>query len=808
MVITDQNSALNSIHEFLVPGSSLVDGRTEQDWLRFLSDFASLINFYDQDNTIKGNWAPFLLKDPIFLMAAISKTAFVKLHSLYLRICHKLEQLFQPGKDQKDLPVSLNQLFDHLTGIFMQIKQWVYYMQRSAEDYPLKAYAVREIKKTFSSQFRSVISLRQELFSSSVIPGIRPPDLFSYQFDTYDERIWTQNTGQPFWEVLGLLHPLRDNSAAAIFKAITAAGDLLFNFFQVIITYSNVEFERLTTIKSSYPDTTLLRTFINLLQIHQGQLNELGNKHLQFYYHNILKQKALSAVADHAFICAGLAKKDALVKLPSGTLFDAGIDAQKNAVVFESLNAVTLNPAVITGAYTLSGISVADGLSKKDSLSSFHLQTIASPGAVQVDADGKILSWDTFGSLVSPAVVPSQQLGIAFASPMLLLREGVRTIKISIGYTGVLNPLMLKNASCYLSTQLVWFSVTANFQPDVPPVANVLSIEIDLKATDPAIESFLLHPDGLKSSWPMFKILFEVADQSVPPPVLHSFQIETHVSGIENLQLYNDYGALSTKTPYPLFGPTPLSGAGFMIGSNEIFSKPLLSLSFQLDWDLLPADFAAYYHEYNLYLNNKLTFNNTQPEKPSLWTEIGDLFKSLFTKKTVASGAAVAQKNEGAPFNNGCFEVEFQILQTQSWKPVVFKPTNSSSETVITDGPRPLFVPVMVSPAAATTAVSQADVFVVNTLELSSAFSSDRLTAFTANPDLQLSPLKFTGSTSSGFLKLMLSNPDNGFGSAIYPNVVSAIALNNARLLYGKDDVTFVNAAKLPFAPKLKKTFC
>ncbi|MFW0717712.1 contractile injection system tape measure protein [Pedobacter sp. N23S346] len=69
MKIIDQHTALAAQETALVPVSSLLDGRTEVDCLAFLSHFASLINFYDNDNNIHGNWTPFLLKDLAILLA-------------------------------------------------------------------------------------------------------------------------------------------------------------------------------------------------------------------------------------------------------------------------------------------------------------------------------------------------------------------------------------------------------------------------------------------------------------------------------------------------------------------------------------------------------------------------------------------------------------------------------------------------------------------------------------------------------------------------------------------------------------------
>ncbi|HEY0177351.1 MAG TPA: hypothetical protein VGC08_13295, partial [Pedobacter sp.] len=471
-----------------------------------------------------------------------------------------------------------------------------------------------------------------------------------------------------------------------------------------------------------------------------------------------------------------------------------GVDAQKNPVVFENTDAVILNPAVITAANTLCRASGSADLS------SLQLQVIPSPGVIQKDADGKILSWDTLGSGIDSPFTRTS-LGIAFASPMLLLREGVRTITFSLSCTGEVNLDLMRLASCYLSTQNAWFGVAADVQLAQQPSAYTMTIAVKLKATDPAIERFLINPDGIDSSWPMFKVVFnQISGSAIPPPVVQAMQIDVTVSGVEIVQLYNDFGALSTKVAYPPFGPSPVNGSNFIIGSNEIFSKPVSSLRIQLSWSALPPDFSVYYKAYNLYLNNELVI--TKPADTS-W------LKKLFGEKNPAPEPVMP--DEGTPYNNDCFTVAFQVLQEQSWTPVIFNTVVVQPATVPSTAPVSSPVPVA-QPALAADAsntvppVSPNLLFVEENGQLPSlsTYASTAIPVTACDPFLQNVPLKFTEVSTSGFMKMELTGTEFGFGSGIYPNVVSAVTLNNAQLLYKDGDGVYVDSALLPFAPKLK----
>ncbi|WP_025146701.1 hypothetical protein [Pedobacter jeongneungensis] len=781
MKLVNANSILNSVTEALQPGASLIDGRTEQDWLRFLSEFATLINFYDQDNAVHGNWEPFILKDPVFLMATIAGTNFTKLYNLYLHTCHKLEQ-------QNDLATTFNQLFDQVTFIFIKIQNWMHYMQQSAANYPLKTYVAEQIRATFADSLQAIIDLRQELFGSAMLVGLIPtnPSVI-WKLDTYEYRIWREGVFKgPYWKLMGLLPFLKDNAIAAIFKAVTHIGDALFNFLQVIVKQANIEYDRLSKLKGSFPDTTLLRTFIHLLKVQQTQLNQISDKHLRFYYRDILKQTERKATTDRSYLTASLAIETAVVNLPKGTLFDAGTDAQKNPIVFASTDDVILNPAAIPLAYTLSRAPAPNQLSY------LQLQKIANPGMVQKDTAGAVLSWDTLGNhQPNPGI--QQALGIAFASPILLLREGTRQLKLSLTYTGTPDLNMLRSAKCYLSTLKDWFEVSADFQLDETDPAQPIIITIVLQSTDPAIERFLINPDGVVSAWPMFKLVFnQVTSATVAPPILQSLKIEVNVTGMETFQLYNDYGALSSKVAFPLFGPTPAYGSNFIIGSDEIFSKPVGSLKIALNWSALPPDFSYYYQAYNLYLGKKLNIAATA--KPSLCEKI-------FGKKQ-ADPVPFPELTE--PYNNKCFVVGFQVLEEKNWKLVTFNtlpPAKTPTDNTVTPVAASTTVSDQTAAEEATSLLFVTDNGEMNTL---SEYASTSIPLSACNPDLQNQPMKFTETSTGGFIKMDLKGPDYGFGPAVYPNVVSAVAIYNSQILYNNENVAFVAAAQLPFTPKLK----
>ncbi|MGB8195357.1 MAG: hypothetical protein WCF67_25720 [Chitinophagaceae bacterium] len=790
MKLTDQNSALFSLEKALYPGSNLLDGRTEKDWLSFLCEFSSLINFYDNNNINRGNWTPFLLKDPVLLLAFISKTRFEKYHSPYLNACTLLESAFV-SDEEADISGPFNQLFDQLTEVFMCIRRWVYYMQKSDDEYDLKKYVIGQVNTNYAGYFWAILSLRQHLLGSSLIKGIAAVDTSDfYFFDQRDEKIWKENKNKkPYWDVLNL-DPLKKNDPPAIFKALQKAGDILFNFFHAVIRHAPEAYEQLKNRKSKYPDTTLLRTFVHLLKNQQEQLNGITERHLRFYYKDILQQQALPASRDKVVLFAELSKKDAAFQLPAGTLFNAGFDAQKKAVLFSTPEAVSLNPAAITGAYILAKTKSSNGLF------SLYLQNVVDPGLLQTDKKGNVLAWDASSSstLVKPA--------IAFASPLLLLREGQRKITLTLHFETAIDLQLLQHARYFLSTQLLWLEVQATVKDSTDN--GIVNIGIEIGNTQPAIEAFIKDPDALNSLWPLLKIEFTLLPDLAAPPALKRLDITVNVEGIKTFQLYNDYGALTTKTPYPAFGPAPVLNSSFIMGNNEIFSKPLEWLIIGMDWDKLPRDFADYYAQYNDYLDKDVSVYRKgkmvmveDSSKPRSWfSRFTSGFRRIFSSKPIIPVDA-------RPFNNFCFTVDFNLLQQQRWSK--FNMQNAGS-TVITRN----FASSYEDQKNYVAAPSRTDLlFTVNGqdrhLTGSSFFCYSGEDAIQPDVNIQLAPLKFTDASTSGFMKIVLSAPSHGFGAEIYPAVVTYTALQNAKLATRRwRKPAFTQLPNPPFTPKAK----
>ncbi|WGH75707.1 hypothetical protein P8625_00665 [Tenacibaculum tangerinum] len=808
-----------SIHTALLATQNLVDGRTEMDYVYFLTEFASLINFYDESNRIKGNWSPFLLKDPLFLLGTIAKTPFKKLQEFYVNTLVKFEKELE--KEASEIVENtvitnlVNSFFSQVTHIFQLLDKWIGYMLQSSYNYHFKEYVLKKVKETYSVVFWALIKLQEQWCLCAQLPIITSVNWS--ELTSFNKPIWIENKGKyPYWEVFNLKASLKEllattTSAAEIkellyelFKGFKAVGDTVFSFLYTVISGAKEAYFSFKKQKNKYPDTMLLRTFSQLLQPYTSQINSLANKHLDFYYQDILRQESLQGTPDSVVVTVDLLPKKTPYMLPKNTLFTAGLDAYKNTILFQSEENVWLNPATITNAYTLT-----KSKANSNNLQQLYLASIPTPSILKKDKEEKTSSWATFGSRFTLANEKTESMALVIASPMLLAKEGVRIITVTLSFTETVPSTLLQGTTWYLSTQSAWYEVSeSNKNASFQLTDKKLVLTITLQKTAPPIVPFAKETDGIKSNWAMLKIVFTQFTNLTNPPKLKSLQIAVAVQKAINFELYNDFGALAVNKPFQPLGPTPEKEASFVIGNKEAFSKPISTLGIDLEWGNLPEvtktldNFSNYYQQYNKYLEGDFT----------------EITVGTTSNKTSNKTPISLEK-----FTNTAFKVQGQLLQN-GWMTIPVNTPTTQQEMVTTlfqekeipNTPEENNKPVTPKEGWFKRLLAWFNLSKENeptpklppSRELLANSNFSFVNVYKnqeVNATIQTAHTIFSEKSTSGYIRLQLTNPTEGFGNLLYPQVVNAVALSNANAIAGAykngKEVSVTNTPKAPFIP-------
>ena len=124
-------------------------------------------------------------------------------------------------------------------------------------------------------------------------------------------------------------------------------------FFKDVYDYDkhelkNERIEALSEAGDMPPHMALMMAFLKMFEVQLNNLNTLTDKHLQFYYKDILGFKPREGENGKATVFFEPVKNAPEAFIPKGTLFDAGKDANGKPITYRSVRDVTVNQMKVT----------------------------------------------------------------------------------------------------------------------------------------------------------------------------------------------------------------------------------------------------------------------------------------------------------------------------------------------------------------------------------------------------------------------------------------------------------------------------
>ncbi|TPN83947.1 hypothetical protein [Aquimarina algicola] len=693
-----------------------IDGKTLADRLSIISKYALQINYYEyiRDNTGEeyqelDHWTAFFEDSLPFQLSAISKRSTSVLDQGFIVLYDEIKREQSKQSLESLFNFFLNKIITPITVLFEAIER-----EQNSFSTPIQTI----IKSSFIDALKSFIALHNASATflctkkQNFTAYLRKPWQLEVQ-DVYGLQTDIQNVKKGKEEAY---LKIAENISTIFYKTLSGFTEI------VTIAPTYIE-ESLRPLQASQqkrhePHLALLFTFLELFDYLQHNINELGKKHLDYFYQNILKITPRAAVSDKAHIVFEVAKHLNEYPLPKDVLLKNGKDNNKQDIQFGLDHEIILDKAQITELRTL--------LINKTPVQEYIEGIYTAPVANSLDGLGKAFAkdqsknWATLGGKYSKYVKeeiiqehPKARLGFVLSSPVLLLQEGERSINIVLDCYHPEKPsteVIAKFGNDVSSFFKVWLSGADEWievlpkvtTPDLDTDQNKIQFlfEITLSLDMPPVtfydEEKLKEKINVRQNFPVVKIELndaveidgnfstnsdpycflkrENSHQNIaisPYDVLQGLQltdakITVNVCGVKNIIAHNDDGALDPNSQMFPFGLRP-NVPGF---------DPMNQITNQADPDevIVPVDPNSLLGP-SFYIGSKeVLFKKWEAVRVNIeWKEkpnnFNDHYKAYLKEPNNIEEKNIELKNLG--LNEEEFKIKIDTLEKGDWKPLI-----------------------------------------------------------------------------------------------------------------------------------------
>jgi hypothetical protein len=639
----------------LQPSYVRADEHDFADWIMFASRFSTYLSYYSDANVAVGNWQPFFQND---IAATLGSIAIQNIDDYRRSIKERLDFLRDDNNegDEGALESTLGSLFSAMLTLSLALDSYTY---RLPKDHTLNTTLTNTISQKLQPALRKLLAHYKGGKSNDKSDGTEDNALIIIRDKDFPEWIIL---GRPVYDVKQLVKagglssiwlegkaslkewfnsipldssiygseddaPFRRIQHAANHNLFVALFDqFLSSYARIIMDAEAALLVALNSFNAHPPHYTLFLTFLQLYRFAQDELNTFTQRHLDFYYQDVLRLAPKAPLANSAHLVMELAKGLTDFSLSKGTLFRAGKDSLGQEVFYALDTDTVFNQAkvaklmsVYRGATAgIGGKPPADNIPPVNNQGRLFAASVANSAdglGAEIKTENK--EWHPFvnktfedGKLVS-IDAPRAAVGFAVASPYLLLAEGDREIQLKLSFSPFSDPLPATlHFDAYLTTAKEWLKVTATASVETlgSGLKDAITLKIILGGDLPPITNYSakVHGGTFKSALPMLKVYLTNEDtQGYQYDVLKGLRL-TDVAlsvfvgvdsssnlatktGVRQLQLANEFGPIDPAKPFLPFGLSPKVGSAFIVGSEEFFKKPGASFLLKLKWLDLPA---------------------------------------------------------------------------------------------------------------------------------------------------------------------------------------------------------------------------
>jgi len=308
----------------LMPGELSLDERSMEQLIAFAGTLSTHIRYFNADNKASGDWLSFWQSDLTALLAIIAATDLDEPRTGY----RSAELEYYRDTTNASIVDQLVTSPDY--GIYALALTLLRFCQLTPASHPLKKEIV------------------------SIIAGLKGTLRRLIQFHkAIDPQAIKRYTGFIGNDACAAPWGLPDNAAFECidfvlpYDYVAELWKLFLKFYQalkIILEKARKAFQSaLRTRKDHQPHIALFITFLYLFRHLQDDLNGLTEKHLLFYYHDVLRLARKRLTPDKVYLLLDIATNLTRYRLLQGTEFKAGIDKAGSPMTYELMNELVIS---------------------------------------------------------------------------------------------------------------------------------------------------------------------------------------------------------------------------------------------------------------------------------------------------------------------------------------------------------------------------------------------------------------------------------------------------------------------------------
>ena len=748
-----------------------IDERSFEDLLVFSVGFSKLINYYNLNNKVEGDWSDFLTDETVIIATMIDSDPG-KIEIQFKNNIYKAK-LF--NKKEKKV-FYLKKCFNEIHEIALRFQYW-YTRLKAVESYTMEDSSVKqEVENAIISKLSDALG-RLKALNDGAFQKEGLDESFGLDFEKFDE-VWRLK------EVSPNIHVYQADSFKNKIYQVTEELELIFQSFYETLLYLKIKAPDYMSSSlgkdNHYPEVALFLAFLKLFKLAQGNINNLSKRHLDFYYSTVLRQEVKKPVNDKVYLNFSVYDSVPFAEVKKDTEFLAGEDEEGNNILYLADYNFQVNKAQIKKIRNIfiDKNKINARGSERTLYNKALSMNIPMESLIRTPEENITpITYATFGEnqenkAVYEKTMDNARLGFAISSPILLLKEGLREICIVMQFSKETFELFNKCLSdishaeksneeeIFVKGFLEAFTIQITAEKDWLPVTKYvisrdkenysLKIEFDIESSEAPIVCFnkSVHQGYFNTSLPLIQFILNNDSYIYPYTLLKDIRLEevaiyVRVSEMKDLILHNNIGQMSADNPFYPFGPLPNTGSYLMIGNNEVFQKSLDSINLNIEWFDLPkhkSGFSGHYKEYNLDIDNA----------------------SFEAKISILDGGRWIPE-----------ESEQQSIKLFRTKDDIFSPEPTPKGTL-------------------------SDKTYLTNINIAGLKLAANYSAITEN-------LVYSNTSRRGFIKIELSKPEHAFAHSIYPTRLSEVTINNStKSLLKIANPKLMDIPKQPYAPQIK----